>query len=90
MDEEAKAQITKLHKVIRPFLLRRLKADVEKQMPGKYEHVELCRLSKRQRHLYDGFMSMAQTKEALASGNYISVMDALMQLKKVCNHPRPV
>ena len=87
MDEEAKAQITKLHKVIRPFLLRRLKADVEKQMPGKYEHVELCRLSKRQRQLYDGFMSMAQTKEALASGNYISVMDALMQLKKVCNHP---
>lgn len=87
LDQEDKEQVSKLHKVIRPFLLRRLKADVEKQMPLKYEHVELCRLSKRQRQLYDGFMSRAQTKETLASGNYLSIINALMQLRKVCNHP---
>ena len=87
LDEEDREQVTKLHKVIRPFLLRRLKRDVEKQMPLKYEHVELCRLSKRQRQLYDGFMSRAQTKETLASGNYLSIINALMQLRKVCNHP---
>ena len=87
LDAEDKEQVAKLHKVIRPFLLRRLKADVEKQMPLKYEHVELCRLSKRQRQLYDGFMSRAQTKETLASGNYLSIINALMQLRKVCNHP---
>ena len=87
MDDEGKEQVTKLHKVIRPYLLRRLKADVEKQMPAKYEHVELCRLSKRQRQLYDGFMSRAQTKETLASGNYLSIINCLMQLRKVCNHP---
>lgn len=49
-----------LMQVLRPFLLRRLKDDVEKQMPKKYEHVVMCRLSKRQRFLYDEFMS--QTK----------------------------
>ena len=87
MDEEAKGVITKLHTVLRPYLLRRLKADVEKQMPGKYEHVVYCRLSKRQRFLYDGFMSMAQTKETLASGNFLSIIHCLMQLRKVCNHP---
>lgn len=87
MDEEAKGVITKLHTVLRPYLLRRLKADVEKQMPGKYEHVLYCRLSKRQRFLYDGFMSMAQTKETLASGNFLSIIHCLMQLRKVCNHP---
>ncbi|RMZ87668.1 hypothetical protein DV736_g5107, partial [Chaetothyriales sp. CBS 134916] len=87
LDEEDKEQVAKLHKVIRPFLLRRLKADVEKQMPLKYEHVEMCRLSKRQRQLYDGFMSRAQTKETLASGDYLSIINALMQLRKVCNHP---
>jgi helicase SWR1 len=87
MDEEAKGVITKLHTVLRPYLLRRLKADVEKQMPGKYEHVVYCRLSKRQRYLYDGFMSMAQTKETLASGNFLSIIHCLMQLRKVCNHP---
>ncbi|RAL04367.1 putative SNF2 family helicase/ATPase (Swr1) [Aspergillus ibericus CBS 121593] len=87
MDEEAKRVVTKLHTVLRPYILRRLKADVEKQMPAKYEHVVYCRLSKRQRFLYDGFMSRAQTKETLASGNYLSIINCLMQLRKVCNHP---
>lgn len=87
MDEEAKAIISKLHKVLRPYLLRRLKADVEKQMPGKYEHVEFCRLSKRQRELYDGFLARSDTKDTLASGNYLSIINCLMQLRKVCNHP---
>ncbi|KAF7592823.1 swr1 complex component [Aspergillus hancockii] len=87
MDDEARQVVTKLHTVLRPYILRRLKADVEKQMPAKYEHVVHCRLSKRQRFLYDGFMSRAQTKETLASGNYLSIINCLMQLRKVCNHP---
>ncbi|KAK0093865.1 hypothetical protein PV326_012451 [Microctonus aethiopoides] len=73
--------------VLRPFLLRRLKIEVEKQLPKKYEHVIMCRLSKRQRYLYDDFMSRAKTKETLASGNLLSVINVLMQLRKVCNHP---
>lgn len=51
--------VKRLHKVLRPFLLRRIKVDVEKQMPKKYEHVVRCRLSKRQRFLYDDFMAQA-------------------------------
>ncbi|KAK4445098.1 helicase swr-1 [Podospora aff. communis PSN243] len=87
LDDEARAIIAKLHKVLRPYLLRRLKADVEKQMPAKYEHVEFCRLSKRQRELYDGFLARADTRQTLASGNYMSIINCLMQLRKVCNHP---
>lgn len=79
--------IKRLHKVLRPFILRRLKIDVEKQMPKKYEHVVRCPLSKRQRFLYDEFMSLASTREKLEQGNYISVINILMQLRKVCNHP---
>ncbi|KAK9240000.1 SNF2 family N-terminal domain-containing protein [Lipomyces kononenkoae] len=86
-DDEARNTISKLHKVLRPYLLRRLKADVEKQMPAKYEHIVYCKLSKRQRYLYDDFMSRAQTKETLASGNFLSIINCLMQLRKVCNHP---
>ena len=52
--------IRRLHKVLRPFLLRRLKCDVEKQLPKKYEHVVMCRLSKRQRFLYEEFMSLGK------------------------------
>ncbi|KAK1779597.1 SNF2 family N-terminal domain-containing protein [Copromyces sp. CBS 386.78] len=87
LDDEARAIIAKLHKVLRPYLLRRLKADVEKQMPAKVEHVEFCRLSKRQRELYDGFLSRSDTRETLQSGNYMSIINCLMQLRKVCNHP---
>ncbi|XP_076007895.1 uncharacterized protein srcap [Genypterus blacodes] len=79
--------VKRLHKVLRPFLLRRIKVDVEKQMPKKYEHVVRCRLSKRQRYLYDDFMAQASTRETLASGHFMSVINILMQLRKVCNHP---
>ncbi|POS83725.1 hypothetical protein EPUL_003138, partial [Erysiphe pulchra] len=87
MDNESWSIIGKLHKILRPYLLRRLKADVEKQMPAKFEHIEFCRLSKRQRELYDGFLSRDDTKETLAFGNNLSIINCLMQLRKVCNHP---
>ncbi|EPQ66055.1 Bgt-5281 [Blumeria graminis f. sp. tritici] len=87
IDHESRCIIRKLHKILRPYLLRRMKTDVEKQMPAKYEHIEYCRLSKRQRELYDGFLSRNDTKETMASGNYLSIINCLMQLRKVCNHP---
>ena len=40
--------IKRLHGIIRPFVLRRLKKDVETQMPGKFEHIVRCQLSRRQ------------------------------------------
>lgn len=87
MDEETLETVAKLHTLLRPFILRRLKSEVETQLPGKFEHVVYCRLSKRQRFLYDEFMSRASTHEALTTGGYLGVMNTLMQLRKVCNHP---
>ena len=87
IDEETRTRVTQLHTILRPYLLRRLKADVEKQMPSKFEHIVYCRLSKRQRYLYDEFMSRAQTRETLSSGNFMNIISCLMQLRKVCNHP---
>ncbi len=79
--------ITRLHSVLRPFLLRRLKKDVEKQLPQKTEHVLEVKLSKRQRLLYEEFMSKADTQSILISGNIFKIINVLMQLRKVCNHP---
>lgn len=87
MDEDMIETVNKLHTLLRPFILRRLKSEVETQLPGKFEHVVYCRLSKRQRFLYDEFMSRASTREALTSGGYLGVVNILMQLRKVCNHP---
>eukprot|EP00940_MAST-03C_sp_MAST-3C-sp2_P000876 g876.t1 len=82
-----RGMVSRLHGVIRPFLLRRLKKDVEKQMPGKYEHIVRCHLSRRQRFLYEDFISRSSTRAALSGGSVISMMGVLMQLRKVCNHP---
>ena len=35
--------VGRLHAVLRPFILRRLKSEVEKQLPKKHEHVLMCR-----------------------------------------------
>jgi len=80
--------IGRLHSIMRPFLLRRLKKDVAKQLPGKFEHLVMCRLSKRQLHLYEEFMARSSTKASLSGGgNFLGMMNILMQLRKVCNHP---
>jgi SNF2 family DNA or RNA helicase len=78
-----KGLVQRLHAILRPFILRRLKSEVAQQMPKKYEHVVMCRLSKRQRLLYEDFMSRSATRATLAGGNYMSMMNVLMQLRKV-------
>jgi len=79
--------VSRLHAILRPFVLRRLKSDVEKSLPSKYEHVIRCPLSKRQRRLYEEYISSSDTVRTLSSGNVMGVMNCLMQLRKVCNHP---
>src|SRR5258708_520949 len=87
LNDEMQKRVAKLHTVLRPYLLRRLKRDVEKELPRKFDHLVLCPLSKRQRFLYDEFMSRGQTRSDLASGVYQKIANILMQLRKVCNHP---
>ena len=79
--------ITSLHSILRPFLLRRLKKDVEKQLPEKIEHVVYCELSRRQKYLYDEYINTDMTQNTLKKNDYFSIMNVLMQLRKVCNHP---
>lgn len=48
--------LRQLHDILRPFVLRRLKKDVEKQLPEKREVIVKCDLSRRQKYLYDEFI----------------------------------
>ena len=50
--EETLLIIRRLHKVLRPFLLRRLKKEVESQLPDKVEYVMKCDMSALQRLVY--------------------------------------
>ncbi len=51
-EEESILIIRRLHKVLRPFLLRRLKKEVESQLPDKVEYVIKCDMSALQRQMY--------------------------------------
>ncbi len=79
--------VKRLHGVIRPFILRRLKKDVAKQLPSKIEHIVPTHLSRRQKFLYEDFMSRSSTRNKLSKGGYMGQMSVLMSLRKVCNHP---
>lgn len=82
-DSGSKGVVDKLHTILRPYVLRRLKSEVEKGLPAKREHVVYCRLSKRQRFLYDEFMSRAETREKLSSNDVLTISNCLMKLRKV-------
>ena len=52
-EEEQLLIIRRLHKVLRPFLLRRLKKDVEKDLPDKVETIVKCPMSALQQRIYE-------------------------------------
>ncbi|KAI1617508.1 adenosinetriphosphatase [Exophiala viscosa] len=89
-EEEQLLVIRRLHKVLRPFLLRRLKKDVEKDLPDKQERVVKCRFSALQTKLY--MQLMTHNKLAVTDGkggktSMRGLSNMLMQLRKLCNHP---
>ena len=51
-EEETILIIRRLHKVLRPFLLRRLKKEVESQLPDKVEYCIKCDMSALQKQIY--------------------------------------
>nr|POE69078.1 helicase swr1 [Quercus suber] len=87
LSTEAQKVVDQLHISLRPFLLRRLKSEVEKDLPKKIESVVVCKLSKRQRQLYQEYMGLASTRESLQRGNAVTAGSVLLSLRKVCNHP---
>ncbi|GMR60116.1 hypothetical protein PMAYCL1PPCAC_30311, partial [Pristionchus mayeri] len=84
--EETMLIIRRLHKVLRPFLLRRLKKEVESQLPDKSEHVIKSEMSALQRVLYKHLQrGMLLDSKSQQGGRALS--NTIMHLKKLCNHP---
>lgn len=81
--EEKNAEIVQqLHKILKPFLLRRTKSEVEKTLPPKKEiHVKVG-LTENQKNLYKKLLT-----SSLVSDSKTVYKNIIMQLRKVCNHP---
>ena len=56
-NEQSTHVISKLHGILKPFLLRRLKVDVEHSLPPKKEYVLYAPLSERQREVYNAVLT---------------------------------
>eukprot|EP00891_Asterochloris_glomerata_P000647 jgi/Astpho2/647/Aster-04487 len=86
-DKEAEASVVEqLHKVLRPFLLRRIKSDVEKSLPPKKETILKIGMSEMQKKWYRNLLS--KDIEALHGGaERTRLLNIVMQLRKCCNHP---
>ncbi|KAF7020865.1 hypothetical protein CFC21_033916, partial [Triticum aestivum] len=78
--------VQQLHKVLRPFLLRRLKSDVEKGLPPKKEIILKVGMSQMQKHYYRGLLQK-DLEVINAGGERKRLLNIAMQLRKCCNHP---
>ncbi|KAG5219333.1 ATP-dependent DNA helicase [Salix suchowensis] len=86
-DEEQLLIIRRLHNVIRPFILRRKKNEVEKFLPGKTQVILKCDLSAWQKVYYQQVTEMGRVGLQTGSGKSKSLQNLTMQLRKCCNHP---
>ena len=81
-------QLNRLHAILKPFMLRRVKKDVEKEIGKKTEHKILCKMTSRQHEFYMSLknkLSLNQFFEMVENNR--NLLNLVMQLRKVCNHP---
>ncbi|XP_054288773.1 chromodomain-helicase-DNA-binding protein Mi-2 homolog isoform X2 [Macrosteles quadrilineatus] len=87
-DISKEEQVKRLHEMLGPHMLRRLKADVLKNMPTKSEFIVRVELSPLQKKYYKYILT--RNFEALnpkGGGQQVSLLNIMMDLKKCCNHP---
>ncbi|MDW8302951.1 MAG: SNF2-related protein, partial [Bacteroidia bacterium] len=89
-----KAQLLKT--LLKPFLLRRTKQQVAKDLPEKVEQVLYCEMSDKQRELYDEVkkyyrnLIFKQIEEEGILKTKFNILQGLTQLRQVANHPKLV
>lgn len=90
--EESKSALKQLHKMIGPFLLRRYKKDVLKELPDKLEHVVYSKMDTKQRELYAANALLlkniiAGAEESAYQKEKIQILAELTRLRQICCDP---
>lgn len=86
-------QLKRLHVILKPFMLRRIKKNVQSELGDKKEIDVFCDLTYRQKKYYQMLKSQISIMDLLDSANSSSdegaqsLMNLVMQFRKVCNHP---
>ncbi|PAV58235.1 hypothetical protein WR25_16483 [Diploscapter pachys] len=88
--QEGDEAVKVLHKLILPFVLRRLKNEVLKELPEKNLQDVECQLTDRQRQIYRFIVDRCSSDEAIPSMPHISPLHALITLRKLLDHAKLV
>ncbi|KAK4480176.1 hypothetical protein RD792_013238 [Penstemon davidsonii] len=86
-DINQEEQIFRLHKMLAPHLLRRLKKDVMKELPPKKELILRVELSSQQKEYYKAILTRNYQILTRKGGAQISLINVVMELRKLCCHP---
>jgi len=86
----------RLKELINPFILRRTKKEVARELPPVYEQIRYCNMSEDQRKLYEEEKSIARNsilenlEEVGLEKSSFMVLQALTRLRQIANHPAMV
>ncbi|GMF22171.1 unnamed protein product [Phytophthora fragariaefolia] len=81
-------QVAQLHEQLRPYMLRRVKEDVEKSIPPKEETIVDVELTTMQKKYYRAIFERNRSFLNMgASGTVANLVNVEMELRKCCNHP---
>lgn len=93
VNEASKEANSDLSRHIRPFILRRMKKDVLKELPEKIESTITCGLTEEQRKLYNAILAQARheieenIEQRGFERSHIQILAALTRLRQICCHP---
>ncbi len=82
-----------LRKILYPFILRRTKEQVAKDLPEKIETILYCEMEKEQRSIYDAYRNDFRDKilgtiEQQGIGrSQLTILQGLMKLRQICDSP---
>ncbi|OHE76722.1 MAG: hypothetical protein A2107_12185 [Verrucomicrobia bacterium GWF2_62_7] len=86
------AALRRLRQRLRPFVLRRTKAEVARDLPAKIEQVTLCEMSDEQKSVYQAILEQSRREVFEFAGKggeaqrRLAVLTALMRLRQACCH----
>ena len=88
-----KEQKEHLRKLLYPFILRRTKEQVAKDLPDKSEMILFCEMGDEQRKIYDAYRNdfrdkiLGTVEEKGANKSQLTILQGLMKLRQICDSP---
>jgi len=91
-NEEAERAQRKLRSKLHPFILRRLKVDVAKDLPARIDKISRCSLSSDQKQVYEQYLHASRTRitTMLSKKQFgqcrMEILKVLLRLRQICCH----